>query len=87
MAVFNQPFSDSRAAVNALAGFDVVVAMRERTAFPAEVIQSLTDLALLVSAGPAANAAIDLDAAHDNGITTTESRCATPDTPLHRPWN
>ena len=69
VAVFNQPFSDSRAAVNALAGFDVVVAMRERTAFPAEVIQSLTDLALLVSAGPAANAAIDLDAAHDNGIT------------------
>jgi phosphoglycerate dehydrogenase-like enzyme len=69
VAVFNQPFSDSRAAVNALAGFDVVVAMRERTAFPAGVIQSLTDLALLVSAGPAANAAIDLDAAHDNGIT------------------
>ncbi|MDT5056285.1 MAG: hypothetical protein QOF66_4651 [Mycobacterium sp.] len=69
VAVFNQPFSGSGEVVNALGGFDVVVAMRERTAFPAEVIQSLTDLALLISTGPAVNAAIDLDAAHNNGIT------------------
>ena len=69
LAVFNRPFSDPSEVVSALAGFDVVVAMRERTAFPAQVLQSLTDLALLISAGPAVNAAIDLDAAHKHGIT------------------
>jgi phosphoglycerate dehydrogenase-like enzyme len=69
VAVFNRPFSEPGEVVSALAGFDVVVAMRERTAFPAQVLQSLTGLALLISTGPAVNAAIDLDAAHKHGIT------------------
>lgn len=66
--VFTAPFADSAEAVRALAGFDVIVAMRERTRFPAEVLEQLGDLRLLVSTGPR-NAAIDLDAARRLGVT------------------
>jgi phosphoglycerate dehydrogenase-like enzyme len=51
-----------------LAGFEVIVAMRERTPFTAERLASLPDLKLLVTTGMA-NAAIDLDAARELGIT------------------
>jgi phosphoglycerate dehydrogenase-like enzyme len=44
----------------ALTGADVVVEMRERTAFDAETFAALPDLRLLVTTGTA-NAAIDLD--------------------------
>ena len=50
-----------------LAGFEVVVAMRERTPFTAERLASLTDLRLLVTTGMG-NAAIDMDAARELGI-------------------
>ena len=51
-----------------LAGFEVIVAMRERTPFTAARLASLPDLKLLVTTGMA-NAAIDLDAARELGIT------------------
>jgi phosphoglycerate dehydrogenase-like enzyme len=51
-----------------LAGFEVIVAMRERTPFTAKRLASLPDLKLLVTTGMA-NAAIDLDAARDLGVT------------------
>jgi phosphoglycerate dehydrogenase-like enzyme len=54
--------------VAALEPFDVLVVMRERTAFPAEVLEKLPNLRLLVTTGPA-NAAIDVDAAHRGGVT------------------
>ena len=66
--VFAKPFADAGEVVRRLAGFDVLVAMRERTPFPAEVLARLTTLRLLVSTGPA-NAAIDLKAARELGIT------------------
>ena len=50
-----------------LDGFEVVVAMRERTPFTAERLASLTDLKLLVTTGMG-NAAIDMDAAREHGI-------------------
>jgi phosphoglycerate dehydrogenase-like enzyme len=49
-------------------GFDVIVAMRERTRFPQEVLGRLPNLRLLVSTGPG-NAAIDVPAAGELGIT------------------
>jgi phosphoglycerate dehydrogenase-like enzyme len=67
VTVFTQPFPGPDAVVAALAGFDVLVAMRERTRFPAEVLERLPDLRLLVTAGPA----VDLDAAHRLGITVS----------------
>ena len=51
-----------------LVGFEVVVAMRERTPFTAKRLASLTDLRLLVTTGMG-NAAIDMDAAREHGIT------------------
>ncbi|MCY1137087.1 D-2-hydroxyacid dehydrogenase family protein [Actinoplanes sp. Pm04-4] len=56
------------ALVAALRGADVVVAMRERTAFPAEVFERLPELKLLVTTGMA-NAAVDFDAAVAHGVT------------------
>jgi len=51
-----------------LEDFDVIVAMRERTPFTAERLASLPDLKLLVTTGMA-NAAIDMHAARELGIT------------------
>ncbi|WP_433801694.1 D-2-hydroxyacid dehydrogenase family protein [Actinomycetospora sp. CA-084318] len=54
--------------VAALEPFDVVVAMRERTAFPAGVLRRLPNLRLLVTTGPG-NAVVDTDALAELGIT------------------
>jgi phosphoglycerate dehydrogenase-like enzyme len=61
------------ALVDALAGSDVVVAMRERTAFDAALLDRLPDLRLLVTTGMK-NAAIDLDAARARGVTVSGTR-------------
>jgi phosphoglycerate dehydrogenase-like enzyme len=68
IVAFTRPFADADEVVRRLAGFDVLVAMRERTPFPAEVLERLTDLRLVVSTGPV-NAAIDVAAARRLGIT------------------
>jgi len=68
VVVFTKAFADGDDAVRSLAGFDVLVAMRERTRFPAAVLERLTGLRLLVSTGPA-NAAIDVAGARRHGIT------------------
>jgi phosphoglycerate dehydrogenase-like enzyme len=60
------------AVVDALATYDIVVAMRERTAFPASLLGRLPRLRLLVTTGMR-NAAIDVPAARALGITV----CAT----------
>lgn len=65
VTVFTEPLTDVAAQ---LADFDGVLAMRERTRFPAEVLRSLPRLRLLVSTGRR-NAAIDLAAASELGIT------------------
>lgn len=53
--------------VERLQGFDGVMAMRERTAFPREVIERLPDLKLLVTTGPF-NAVIDTQALLERGV-------------------
>lgn len=54
--------------VDRLAGAQVVLAMRERTRFDHEVLARLPDLRLLVTKGMK-NAAIDLEAAANHGVT------------------
>lgn len=56
-----------------LAGVDILVAMRERTPLPAEVLEGLPDLKLLVTTGPF-NAAIDVAAAERLGIVVSGTR-------------
>jgi phosphoglycerate dehydrogenase-like enzyme len=54
--------------LDALAGAAIIITMRERTAFSAELLSRLPDLALLVTTGMV-NVAIDLEAAADNDVT------------------
>ncbi|WP_181772728.1 D-2-hydroxyacid dehydrogenase family protein [Amycolatopsis pittospori] len=68
--VFTKPFVDAADVVARLRGFDVLVAMRERTRFPAEVLDRLPALELLVSTGKR-NAAIDVAAARRNGVVVS----------------
>jgi phosphoglycerate dehydrogenase-like enzyme len=58
---------DDAALRAALPEIDVLVAMRERTALPRDVLASAPNLKLLVTTGMR-NAAIDLDACRDRGI-------------------
>ncbi len=67
VTVFRHHLGDSDAVIDALADFDVVVAMRERTAFPRAVLGALPKLRLLVTTGMR-NAAIDLAAADEFGV-------------------
>jgi D-3-phosphoglycerate dehydrogenase len=71
--VFNEHLGDQDNVVEALQGFEIVCAMRERTAFPRTVIEKLTDLKLLITTG-SRNASIDLAAAKNRGIVV----CGTP---------
>jgi phosphoglycerate dehydrogenase-like enzyme len=79
-AVFREPFQSEDALAAALAGFQIVVAMRERTPFPRSVLERLPALKLLVTTGMA-NAAIDVAAAEDLGILV----CGTPGSPAAAP--
>ena len=64
---FTLPFESSDATVEALDGYPVIVAMRERTPFPADMFDRLPELKLLVTTGMR-NAAIDLTAAKNKGV-------------------
>jgi phosphoglycerate dehydrogenase-like enzyme len=66
--VFAQHIGRTEALVSALEPYDVIVGMRERTAFDAERLSQLPRLRLLVTTGMA-NASIDLAAAAERGIT------------------
>ncbi len=58
---------DEARIADALVGFDILVAMRERTPFPRSVLDRLPNLRLLVTTGMR-NLAIDMDAARENGV-------------------
>lgn len=62
-----------QAVVERLAGFEAVVAMRERTPFPARVLERLPRLGLLVTTGMS-NASIDTAAATRLGIVVSGTR-------------
>jgi phosphoglycerate dehydrogenase-like enzyme len=68
VVTFRDHEDDQDALAARLAGFDVVVAMRERTPFRRELLERLTDLKLLVTTGQR-NASIDVAAANERGIT------------------
>jgi phosphoglycerate dehydrogenase-like enzyme len=68
ITVFTEHVARTEALVRMLEPFDVVVAMRERTPFTSERLSLLPRLKLLVTTGMA-NAAIDVAAARERGIT------------------
>lgn len=77
ITVFHEPLADEEAAARALVGFDVVCLMRERTPFPAGLIERLPNLRLIVTSGRR-NAAIDVAAARRQKVLV----CGT-DSPAH----
>jgi phosphoglycerate dehydrogenase-like enzyme len=58
---------DGPALLELLAGAEAILAMRERTGFPASLLDALPDLRLLVTTGMR-NASIDVGAARRNGV-------------------
>ena len=75
IVVFSEPARDDHEPVARLQRFDVVVTMRERTAFPAAVLERLPRLALLASTGTR-NVAIDA-AACQRRASRSAARVAT----------
>ena len=65
---FHDTIKDQDRLAQRLQPFDVIAAMRERTAFPRELLAALPNLKLLVTTGMR-NAAIDVAAARELGIT------------------
>ena len=65
---FNEHLDGPDKVIAALQGFQIVVAMRERTGFPKAVIDALPDLKLLITTGMR-NASIDTEAAKARGVT------------------
>lgn len=76
---FDSVHRDANLLPGVLAGAAVVVAMRERTAFPAELLDRLPDLRLLITSGMQ-NASIDLAAARERGVTVCGTPSLTPPT-------
>ncbi|MGD9802470.1 MAG: D-2-hydroxyacid dehydrogenase family protein [Hyphomicrobiaceae bacterium] len=68
VVVFDKPFASQDEVAPALAGFDVIGIMRERTAFPRALLDRLPNLKLLVTTG-ARNASVDMAACKEKGIT------------------
>src|SRR3954464_1924129 len=66
LTVFEKPFKSEAEAASALKDFEIILAMRERTAFPKSLFAALPKLKLMITSGMR-NAAIDFEAAaaHD----------------------
>jgi phosphoglycerate dehydrogenase-like enzyme len=79
LVALEQHIDDAEALVEALSGAEIVVAMRERTPFPAAILDRLPDLKLLITTGMA-NASIDVAAAQANGVTVCGTASKGPPT-------
>jgi len=66
--VFTEHLGAPEKVIAALQGFDIIVAMRERTGFQKTVIDALPNLKLLITTGMR-NASIDTEAAKARGVT------------------
>jgi phosphoglycerate dehydrogenase-like enzyme len=66
--VFNAHLGGPDKVIAALQDFAIVIAMRERTGFPKQVIEALPNLKLLITTG-ARNASIDVETAKGRGVT------------------
>src|SRR5262245_7745389 len=81
---FHEPLGDEDAIVERLHSFDIVVAMRERTPFPASLLERLPSLKMLVTTGRR-NASIDLAAAGRQGIPGSGTSTQ-PSPPVELTW-
>ncbi|MFW5681330.1 MAG: D-2-hydroxyacid dehydrogenase family protein, partial [Pseudomonadota bacterium] len=70
VVVFEEAFADADQAAERLAGFDVILAMRERTAFPEDLVARLPLLRMFGLSGKRAHT-IASDAMKARGVTVT----------------
>lgn len=70
---FREPIVDRAALARLLESYEIIVAMRERTRFDRALLETLPALRLLITTGPR-NAAIDVAAAIERGITVCATR-------------
>ena len=77
VSFFHGPIPRERLAAE-LARFEVLVLMRERTAFPREVLERLPGLSLVVSTGMR-NASVDVGYLRERGVTVSGTSSAAPD--------
>jgi phosphoglycerate dehydrogenase-like enzyme len=82
--VFRDWLPEGEARARTLAPYEVIVAMRERTPFPAALIESLPNLRLLVTTGMW-NRSIDHEAAARRGITVCGTG-SSPQAPVELTW-
>ena len=73
---FKEPFAGPDELVKKIAGFDVIIAMRERSAFPKAVIERLTDLRMIALTG-ARTWTMDLDACTRQRIVVCHTSATT----------
>ncbi len=73
--VFDRPFADQTQAAQQLAGFEVIVAMRERTRLEAGLLAALSGLRLIITTGMR-NLAIDLKFCEQRDIMVCGTRSA-----------
>lgn len=66
--VFDKPFASQDEAAEKLANFEIIVGMRERTAFSSNLLKRLPNLKLLITTGMR-NRSFDMEAATEQGIT------------------
>jgi len=69
---FEEPFKDADAIVKALAGFEIIIAMRERTKFPEELIERLPKLRMIALTG-GRTWTMDFDALNARGIVVSHT--------------
>ena len=82
LTVFEKPFKSEDEAAAALKDFEIILAMRERTAFPRAMFDRLPNLKLMITAGMR-NAAIDFEAAKDHNVVLCGTNLARdPTAPL-----
>lgn len=73
ISVFDKPFVSKADAIAALKDFHIVCAMRERTPFGRDVLESLPNLKLLLTSGMRNNS-FDLASAKERGVTVCGTR-------------
>jgi phosphoglycerate dehydrogenase-like enzyme len=82
ITVFKHPFASTEAAASALADFEIICAMRERTPFPRSLFAALPKLKLLITSGMR-NAAFDMEAAKEHNVVLCGTQWARdPTAPL-----
>ena len=69
---FEEPFKDANAIAKALAGFEIIIAMRERTKFPKELIEHLPKLRMIALTG-GRTWTMDFDALNARGIVVSHT--------------